>query len=201
MPFFSQDRPRARFAGMALSPQRGVWSANPLTIVMSPPWSNRSQVKSSHYYSCIRIPDFLFVIMTLSKFTSTLDTPGVDILEFQDWEPLGGYTRGIPGIILLRAPSPVYPARAPHLHTVFPPLGARHWAPPPEGVLAPASKTPNRLGGQPVHRGPEGSQSSQHLSTLYCHKHQGGILGKKQSFRRFVGLSCENRGRRKVEGS
>ena len=133
MPFFSQDRPRARFAGMALSPQRGVWSANPLTIVMSPPWSNRSQVKSSHYYSCIRIPDFLFVIMTLSKFTSTLDTPGVDILEFQDWEPLGGYTRGIPGIILLRAPSPVYPARAPHLHTVFPPLGARHWAPPQRG--------------------------------------------------------------------
>ena len=49
-------------------------------------WSNRSQVKSSHSYSSIQISDLLFVIMTL-------DTPGVDIIEFQDWGPLGGFTR------------------------------------------------------------------------------------------------------------
>ncbi len=46
-------------------------------------WNNRSQVKSGHYYSCIRISDFLFVIMTLNAL-------GVDVIEFQDWEPLGG---------------------------------------------------------------------------------------------------------------
>ncbi len=37
------------------------------------PENNRSQVKSSHYYSCIQISDFLFVIMTLSKFTGDME--------------------------------------------------------------------------------------------------------------------------------
>ncbi len=45
---------------------------------------------------------------------------------------LGGYTREHQGSYY-EPLSPVYPARAPPLHTVFP-LGARHWAP-PEGVF------------------------------------------------------------------
>ncbi len=30
----------------------------------------------------------------------TLSTPGVDIIELQDWEPLGGYTREYVGTML-----------------------------------------------------------------------------------------------------
>ncbi len=109
----------------------------------------------------------------------TLKTPGVDIIESQDWGPLGGYTREYRG----------YYSHEP-LVTVSP-LGCPAWAPPPQrgslargGVLGgPASLE----GGVPKHHEPLPGVLPQAppLSQVYRHKHRGEVRGKMPPFRRF----------------
>ena len=62
---------------------------------------NRSQVKSSHYKFVH--PNFRPSFCNNGLYPNllvTLSTPGVDIIELQDWEPLGGYTREYVGTML-----------------------------------------------------------------------------------------------------
>ncbi len=124
----------------------------------------------------------------------TLKTPGVDIIESQDWGPLGGYTREYRG----------YYSHEP-LVTVSP-LGCPAWAPPPQrgslargGVLGgPASLE----GGVPKHHEPLPGVLPQAppLSQVYRHKHRGEVRGKmppcRRFFRTFLGellLPCSTR--------
>ncbi len=87
------------------------------------------------------------------------------------------------GIILgLRAPSPVYPARAP-LSTLSSPW-VPGLGPPQRGPWVPAG-LPNAHATTSNEASRLQAQSSQHLSTLHCHKHQGEILGTNHLFTDF----------------